>query len=37
LRDLGYFFVRFQDEDVLNDIENVRLEIEHFILKIKAS
>ena len=37
LRDLGYFLVRFQDEEVLNDIENVRLEIEHFILKIKAS
>jgi very-short-patch-repair endonuclease len=37
LRDLGYFLVRFQDEEVLNDIENVRLEIEHYILKIKAN
>jgi very-short-patch-repair endonuclease len=37
LRDLGYFLVRFQDEEVLNDIENVRLEIEHYISKIKAN
>ena len=37
LRDLGYFLVRFQDEEVLTDIENVRLEIEHYISKIKAN
>lgn len=34
LNELGYFVLRFQDEDVIKDIENVRLEIENTIKNI---
>jgi very-short-patch-repair endonuclease len=35
LKELGYFVLRFQDEEVINDIENVKLEIENTIKNIE--
>ena len=35
LKELGYFVLRFQDEEVLNDIENVRLELENSIKNLE--
>jgi very-short-patch-repair endonuclease len=35
LKELGYYVLRFQDEEVLNDIENVRLELENSIKNLE--
>jgi very-short-patch-repair endonuclease len=37
LNELGYYVLRFQDEEVLNDIENVRLEIENTIKNLEVN